>query len=325
MKAMVVRDYGGPEVLRLEDLPSPDVPADHVKVRVRACGVNFADTLLIRGQYQVKPDFPFSPGLEVAGEIIEAGAGVSWLKAGQRVLAITGYGGYAQEVVVPGRAATPIPDTMDDKSAAAFAVAYGTSHLALDHKAGLKAGEVLLVHGASGGVGLTAVEIGKHMGATVIATASTMDKLNVAKCKGADHLILSSAEDMREQIKALTKGKGADVIYDPVGGDLAKTSLRAINFEGRYVVIGFASGTIPQFPANIVLVKNIDVMGLFWGAYATKRPEIMSQSLQTLLGWYENGALRPHISHTYALADAADAMTLMLERKSTGKIVIEVG
>ncbi len=324
MRAMVVREFGGLDALNLEDIASPALGTGQVRVRVHACGVNFADTLIIKGEYQVKPEFPFAPGLECAGEIIEVGDGVTGFALGQRVLAMTGYGGFSEEAVVTETACVPLPDEMSDVDAAAFPVAYGTSHVGLTYKAGLKANEVLLVHGASGGVGLTAVEIGKHLGATVIATASSAEKLEVARSKGADHLIDYSTEEIRERVKELTGGKGADVIYDPVGGKAFEASLRCINFEGRIVVIGFASGTIPQIPANIILIKNLDVLGLYWGSYMAKKPQVIVDSFTELMGWYVEGAIRPHVSAIYPLADAKQALTDMLTRKSTGKIVIEI-
>ena len=324
MRAMVVREFGGLDALNLEDIASPALGTGQVRVRVHACGVNFADTLIIKGEYQVKPEFPFAPGLECAGEIIEVGDGVTGFALGQRVLAMTGYGGFSEEAVVAETACVPLPDEMSDVDAAAFPVAYGTSHVGLTYKAGLKANEVLLVHGASGGVGLTAVEIGKHLGATVIATASSAEKLEVARSKGADHLIDYSTEETRERVKELTGGKGADVIYDPVGGKAFEASLRCINFEGRIVVIGFASGTIPQIPANIILIKNLDVLGLYWGSYMAKKPQVIVDSFTELMGWYVEGAIRPHVSAIYPLADAKQALTDMLTRKSTGKIVIEI-
>lgn len=322
MRAMVVREFGGLDALKLEEIAAPLIKPGHVRIRVGACGVNFADTLIIKGEYQVKPPFPFGPGLESAGEIIEVGEDAGAMKPGQRVIAMNGYGGFAEEIVVPVTSCMPVPDSMSDAEAAAFPVAYGTSHVGLRHKANLKAGEVLLVHGASGGVGLTAVEIGKHLGATVIATASSAEKLEVARSKGADHLIDYSSEDIREKVKEFTGGKGADVIYDPVGGAAFDASLRCINFEGKIVVIGFASGTIPQIPANIVLIKNIDILGLYWGSYMQKKPRVVMESFKELMEWYVAGAIRPHISATYPLADAKQALSDMLERKSTGKIVV---
>lgn len=324
MKALLCKAWGKPEDLVLDDIPEPPIGPGQIRLGVHACGLNFPDTLMIRGQYQVKPPFPFSPGLEAAGEILEVGAGVKHLKPGDRVAALCGYGGFAEQVVVPATVALPIPDTMPYETAAAFSVVYGTSHVALEHRAKLQPGETLLVHGAAGGVGLTAVEIGKLMGATVIATASTASKLAVAQQYGADHLINYQEESFRDRVKAITNGKGANVIYDPVGGDVFDESVRCISWEGRILVIGFASGRIPQLPINLTLVKNMSVVGVFWGAYAQNNPAILINSLQTLLGWYTQGKIKPLISQTYPLAATATAMNDMLQRKSTGKLVIKV-
>ena len=319
MKAMVCRTLGTPDLLSLEDLPSPEIQPGEVKLAVHACGVNFADTLLIQGKYQLRPEPPFSPGMEAAGEVLACGADVSHVKPGDRVMAILSYGGYAEETVAPAAAVIPLPPTMDFVTAAGFAVAYGTSHLALTHRAHLQPGENLLVHGAGGGVGLTAVEIGKHLGATVIATAGSADKLQVAAEHGADHLIDYSKEDIRERVLALG---GADVVYDPVGGDAFDASLRCINWEGRILAVGFASGRVPQPPANILLVKNCSVIGIYWGAYLWRNPQVMSHSLSELLAWYTEGALKPHVSGTYPLSEAREALKALLERRTTGKVVI---
>jgi NADPH2:quinone reductase len=322
MKAVLCKEFGGPDKLVVEDIPSPTPGDGEVLLRVHACGVNFGDTLIIQGSYQVKPDLPFSPGMECAGEVAAVGAGVENYKVGDRVLAMTGHGGFAQEVLVNARLLLPMPDAMTFEHAAAFPVAYGTSHVGLDYRAGLREGETLLVLGAAGGVGLTAVEIGKAMGATVIAAASSADKLAVCKQYGADHLIDYSTEDIRDRVKEITGGKGADVIYDPVGGDAFDAAMRSIAWEGRLVVIGFASGRIPEAKANIVLVKNISVVGFFWGSYNMKKPAVVMQSMQTLMAWYSEGKIKPHVSHTLPMEQAGDALQMMIDRKSTGKVVL---
>ena len=253
------------------------------------------------------------------------GEGVTGFKAGDRVIAITPHGGYAEQVVANINRCVPMPAAMPWEHGAAFPVVFGTSHVALWHRARLRAGETLVVHGASGGVGLTAVAIGKQLGATVIATASSAEKLEVARQHGADHLIDTSHEDVRERIKELTGGRGADVVYDPVGGDLFTASLRSIAFEGRILVIGFAGGTVPQIPANHLLVKNVDVIGLNWPAYAELNPQVMTESFRILIGWYLQGAIQPHISATYPLEQAVEALRSVVARKSTGKVVITVG
>ena len=325
MKAMVCRELTGIDGLTLEEVPAPVLAAGQVRIRVRACGVNFADSLITRGQYQVKPPPPFSPGFEVAGEVLETGEGVEGFAVDDRVLAITPHGGYAEQVVANANRCVPMPAAMPWEHGAAFPVVFGTSHVALWHRARLRAGETLVVHGASGGVGLTAVAIGKQLGATVIATASSPEKLEVARQYGADHLIDSSHEDVRARIKELTSGRGADVVYDPVGGDLFAASLRSIAFEGRILVIGFAGGTVPQIPANHLLVKNVDVIGLNWPAYAELNPQVMTESFRILIGWYLQGAMQPHISATYPLEQAVEALRSVVARKSTGKVVITVG
>ncbi len=322
MKAIVCRELTGFAGLRLEEVPEPRPGPGQIRIRVQACGVNFADSLITRGQYQVQPQPPFSPGFEVAGEVLEAGEGVTSFKVGDRVIAITPHGGYAEQVVVNANRCVAMPAAMPWEHGAAFPVVFGTSHVALWHRARLRAGETLVVHGASGGVGLTAVAIGKQLGATVIATASSADKLKVARQHGADHLIDSSHEDVRERIRELTGGRGADVVYDPVGGDLFAASLRSIAFEGRILVIGFAGGTVPQIPANHLLVKNVDVIGLNWPAYAELNPRVMTESFRTLLQWYLEGAVRPYVSAVYRLERAVDAIEQVVARKSTGKVVI---
>ena len=319
MKAIVCKNWGTPEGLSLETLESPRPGPGQVSIAIHACGVNFADTLLIQGQYQVKPEPPFSPGMEASGEVLECGMGVTGLQSGDRVMVVLSYGGYAEAVVAPAVAVIPLPLTMDFVTAAGFPVAYGTSHLALTHRAHLQAGENLLVHGVGGGVGLTAVEIGKVLGATVIATASNPEKLKIAAEHGADYLIDSSREDIRERVKALG---GADVVYDPVGGDAFEASLRCINWEGRILAIGFASGKVPHPPANHLLVKNCSVIGLYWGAYLQRNPELMHQSLSELLDWYVQGKLKPHVSQTFPLERAKEALVALLARRTTGKVVI---
>lgn len=325
MKAIVCHELSGLAALRLEDVPEPCPRSGQVRVRVRACGINFADSLIARGQYQTQPEPPFSPGFEVAGDILDVGEGVTDFRAGDRVIAITPHGGYAEQVVANVDRCVPMPATMPYEQGAAFPVVFGTSHIALWHRARLRAGETLVVHGASGGVGLTAVAIGKQLGATVIATASSPEKLAVAREHGADYLIDTRREDVRSRIKELTGGRGADVIYDPVGGELFAASLRAIAFEGRILVIGFAGGTVPQIPANHLLVKNVDVIGLNWPAYAERHPQVMTASFRTLMDWYLTGAIRPYISAIYPLERAVDALEQVVARKSTGKVVIAVG
>jgi NADPH2:quinone reductase len=324
MKAIRCREWGTPDVLRLEEAESRSLQQHQVRIRVRAAGVNFADSLMVGGTYQVKPPFPFTPGLEAAGEIIETGSTVDGLPTGRRVLAVLrNGGGYAEEIVLDAAAVVPIPDAMDFVTAAAFPVAYGTSHFALTHRGHLQPDETLLVLGAAGGVGLTAVEIGKAMGARVIAAAGGPEKLAVAAARGADQLIDYRQESIRDRVRALTGGKGADVVYDPVGGDAFDQALRAVNWEARMLVIGFAAGRIQAVPANLILVKNISVIGVVWGAQSERDPALISRNLAELLRWWEGGRLKPLVAKVFPLAEAGTALTALLSRRYAGKIVLQ--
>lgn len=290
-----------------------------MRLRIEACGLNFADLLMIKGNYQDTPPLPFTLGMEAAGIVDLVGASVTSLRAGDRVAVFAGSGGLAEFGCFQADRCIALPDAMPFTDAAAFQVAYGTSHLALHLRARLQPGETLLVLGAAGGVGLTAVEIGKLMGARVIAVARGQDKLAVAAKAGADHLIDSETQDIRDSVKALG---GADVVYDPVGGDQFKAAMRACNPEARMLVIGFASGEVPQIPANILMVKNITVTGFYWGGYMGFRPAALTESLAQLSQWYDQGKLRPHVSHILSLANAAEGMDLLRRRISTGKVII---
>jgi NADPH:quinone reductase len=324
MKAVLCREWGGPDSLRFEEVAAQPLKSNEARIRVRACGINFADTLMIAGKYQIKPEFPFTPGLEAAGEVVEIGAEVNHLAIGTRVLAVTRFGGaYAEEIAVNADAVVPIPHAMDFVTAAAFPVAYGTSHFALTHRGHLKPGETLLVLGAAGGVGLTAVEIGKQLGARVIAAAGSPEKLAVAREHGADELIDYQRESIRDRVRDLTGGLGADVVYDPVGGDAFDQALRAVNWEARMLVIGFAAGRIQTVPANLILVKNISVIGVVWGAQAARDPVLVSRNLAELLRWWEAGRLKPLVARTFPLAEAGAAMTALLSRRYPGRIVLE--
>lgn len=304
---------------QLKDVASPKPAEGEVLIDIAACGLNFADLLMATGTYQDTPPPPFTLGMEVSGTVTALGPGVTSPAIGTRVAVFGGQGGMAEQGVFPAALCRPIPDSMDDATAAGFMVAYGTSHLALARRAQLRAGETLLVLGAAGGVGLTAVEIGKAMGATVIAVARGAEKLAVAKAAGADHLIDSTTDDIKAAVKALG---GADVVYDPVGGDAFKAALGSCNREARVVVIGFASGDVPQIPANIILVKNITVIGFYWGGYLKFNPTALTDSLAELMQWHAEGRLAPHVSHKVPLKDAADALELMRSRRSTGKVVV---
>ena len=322
MRAFQVHDFTAAPALA--EVPDPVPGPGEVALRIHACGINFADMLMARGTYQDTPPPPFTLGMEVCGTVTALGDGVAAPAVGTRVIVFGGQGGMADSGVFPAHLCRPVPDSMPDSVAAGFQVAYGTSHLALTRRARLQAGETLLVLGAAGGVGLTAVEIGKAMGSTVIAVARGADKLAVARAAGADHLIDSGDGDLKAQLKALAaeRGTGVDVVYDPVGGDAFKAALSACNREARVVVIGFASGDVPQIPANILLVKNIDVIGFYWGGYLAFDPDALTDSLAALMDWYAQGRLSPHISDILPLDRAAEGLDLIASRRSTGKVVI---
>ncbi len=303
---------------RLCDIDIPQPLEGQVRVAIKACGLNFADLLMQKGTYQDTPPAPFTQGMEIAGVVDAVGPGVSHLKAGDRIAVYSGQGGLAEFGVFDADRAIPLPDSMSFEDAAAIQIAYGTSHIALDHRARLQPGETLLVTGAAGGVGLTAVEIGKLMGATVIAQARGADKLAVAQAAGADHLI-DASEDLRTRVKQLG---GADVVYDAIGGDVFKAAFRATNPEGRLLPIGFAGGEVPQIPANHLLIKNLTVIGFYIGGYLTFRPQIVRNSFETLFRWHAEGKIKPHISHLLPLTDAEKGLQLLRDRTATGKVVV---
>lgn len=325
MRAMLCHAWGGPENLTLADVPAPEAGPGEVLVEVAAAGVNFADSLMVAGQYQEKPPFPFAPGMEAAGIVLAAGAGVSRVKPGDRVLALPDWGAYAEKVVARENNVFRLPDAMGFEAAAGFAITYGTAHGGLRWHANLRAGETLLVHGAAGGVGLAAVETGKAIGARVIATAGGPEKLAIAEAHGADELIDYRVEDIRERVKAMTDGQGADVVFDPVGGDVFDASMRCIAWGGRILVIGFAAGRVPQIPANILLVKNVAAMGVHWSTYRKRAPERLAEEFAELFQWYETGKLKPHVSHRFDLSEAQTAIEMLTSRKSTGKVVLTTG
>ncbi len=324
MKAMLCKAFGPAETLVLEEVASPEAKKTEVLLEVHAAGVNFPDTLIIEGKYQFKPPFPFSPGGEAAGVVKAVGEKVGHLKVGDRVMALTGWGSFAEEVAVPGYNVMPIPANMDFPIAAAFGMTYGTSMHALKQRANLQPGETLLVLGASGGVGLAAVEIGKAMGARVIAAASSAEKLEVAKAAGADELINYNDSSLKDEVKRLTNGQGADVIYDPVGGDLFDAAIRSIAWNGRLLVVGFASGRIPELPVNLTLLKGAAVVGVFWGAFAQRQPQDNAANFQQLFAWYGEGKLKPLVSQTFPLPKAAEAIDTLGQRKAVGKVVVQV-
>jgi len=322
MKAVLCKQFGPPESLVLEELPSPRPGAGEVVVRMRAASLNFPDVLIIQNKYQMRPPLPFSPGSEFAGEVKEVGEGVKGLKPGDRVMACTGYGAFAEEIKTEANRLVPLPEGMDYNSGAAFLLTYGTSDHALRDRAQLKAGETLLVLGAAGGVGLATIDIGKAMGAKVIACASSADKLEVCREHGADAVINYATEDLREKIKDLTGGKGVDVVYDAVGGPYSEPALRSTTWRGRFVVIGFAAGDIPKIPLNLPLLKGSSIVGVFWGDFVRREPKNFAASLAQLAAWFREGKLKPHVSQTFPLAQAVDALKLMAARKVKGKVVL---
>jgi NADPH2:quinone reductase len=322
MKAVLCKQFGPPESLVVEDVPSPKAGAGEVVVSVKAASLNFPDVLIIQNKYQFKPPLPFSPGSEMSGLVKEVGEGVTNVKPGDRVIAFTTYGAFAEEVKVEAARLMPIPEGMDFNSAAAFMLTYGTSDHALRDRAQLRAGETLLVLGAAGGVGLAAIEIGKAMGAKVIACASSADKLEVCKQHGADAGINYATEDMREKIKEFTGGKGVDVIYDAVGGPYTEPALRSSAWRGRLLVVGFAAGEIPKIPLNLTLLKGCSIVGVFWGDFTRREPKVFAESVAQLGKWFREGKLKPHVSQTFPLEQAVEALKLMAARKVKGKVVL---
>jgi NADPH:quinone reductase len=323
MRALLCRSLGSIDALEVAEIGSPRLGSGQVRIRVHASGVNFPDILMVEGKYQVKPELPFIPGLEVAGVVAECAEGVDRVRPGDRVLAFARKGGgHAQEVVVPDAIVTPIPAGMDFIVAAAFPVAYGTAHFALTHRGRLSAGEVLLVLGASGGVGLAAIEIGKFLGARVIAAASTPEKLAIAREHGADEVIDYASEDLRDRVRELTDGKGVDIVFDPVGGEVFRQSVRCVGWEGRILVIGFASGEIPQVATNIILVKNVSVTGVVFGEHSWRYPQDTRRRLTQLLELFSANRLHPRVMRTYPLSDARDALAEIRDRKVSGKLVL---
>ena len=324
MKAIRCIKYGPPSSLVLEEMTSLKPGVKEVVVSVKACGINFPDTLIIQGLYQLKPELPFTPGSDIAGVIKEVGEGVVHLKKGDEVFGFVAYGALAEEVIVPSNACFPKPKKMDYPVAASFMMAYGTSYHALKDRSKLKEGETLLVLGAAGGVGLAAVELGKLMGARVIAAASTDEKLELCVAYGADETINYSKMDLKATIKELTGGKGADVIYDPVGGEYSETAFRAIAWNGRFLVVGFAAGTIPKMPLNLPLLKGASIVGVFWGGFAIGNPKANMENTKALMQWYKEGKIKPHIHRIYKLEDTPHALEEMMNRKVKGKLVVQI-
>ena len=324
MKAILCKEYGTPDDLVLEECDPPQLKDNQVRIKIKACGVNFPDVLMIAGKYQVQPPMPFSPGAEISGDVVEVGAKVTHLQPGQRVLALCGYGGMAEEACIDARAVIPIPDDMDYATAAGFILTYGTSYHALKQRAGIQPGESLLVLGAAGGVGLAAVELGAKMGACVIAAASTPEKLALAMEYGASEGINYLDTGLKDAVKKITGGKGADVIFDPVGGPLFDDCLRSVAWNGRILVIGFASGDIPSIPANLPLLKGSSIVGVFWGSFAEREPKEHLTNTKELLQMYSEGMIKPHISDQFDLEAAADAIQTLADRRALGKVIVNI-
>ncbi|NNE28343.1 MAG: NADPH:quinone oxidoreductase family protein [Saprospiraceae bacterium] len=324
MKAILCREFGPPSNLIYEEVPRPVPGPGQVLVKVAACSINFPDTLILRGRYQFKPEFPFSPGSNIAGQIIEVGDKVNHLKPGDEIIAIMIAGGLAEYAVVDVHMCVPKPASMDMETGAAFLYTYSTSFYALQSRAQLKAGETVLILGASGGVGMSSIEIAKALGATVIAAASSDKKLGLCSNAGADHLINYEKEDLKERAKALTEGRGVDVVLDPVGGKYAQLALRAISWEGRYLVVGFAAGEIPKIPLNLVLLKSCQLVGVFLGAFSMHFPKERNILMKELLDLYEQGKFKPYIHKTFSLEEAPQALQMMENREAAGKLVIKV-
>ena len=322
MKAVLCKSFGPPETLVIEEVSSPVPGPGQIVISVKAASVNFPDTLIIQNKYQYKPTLPFSPGSECAGIVKTVGDGVTRVREGDRVMAVTTYGSFAEEVCTDASRALEIPAGMDFPTAAAFTLTYGTSAHALLDRGELKAGETLLVLGASGGVGLAAIEIGKALGAKVIACASTADKLAVCRAHGADETINYAQEDLRERLKTLTRGTGVDVVYDPVGGPHSEVALRSTAWRGRFLVVGFAAGEIPKIPLNLTLLKGCSIVGVFWGEFMKREPQRFAEILTQLDAWFQSGKLKPYVSETLPLERAAEALTLMSTRKVKGKLVL---
>jgi len=330
MKALLSKAVGGPESLVLEDVPSPEAKPGFVVVSVKAVGVNFPDVLMIEDKYQFKPARPFAPGGEFAGVVKSVGEGVTHVKPGDRVLGNSGWGGMAEELLLESARLVKIPDAMPFDDAAAFIMTYGTSYHALKDRADMKPGQTLLVLGAAGGVGLAAVELGKHMGARVVAAASSQEKVDLCLAHGADVGVVyprgpfdrDGQKALAEQFKAACGPNGADVIYDPIGDAYAEPALRAIAWEGKYLVVGFAAGEIPKIPLNLALLKGCDIVGVFWGAWQAKNPERHLKSIAELLAMYAAGKIKPHISGRFPLSQGADAIKHLASRQAMGKVVV---
>ncbi|MEC6996811.1 MAG: NADPH:quinone oxidoreductase family protein [Pseudomonadota bacterium] len=324
MKAIICNEWCKPEDLKIEDVENPTLDENSVRIEVFAAGVNFPDVLIIQGKYQYKPNFPFSPGSEVAGIVIETGENVRDVKVGDRVMSVTGHGAFAEQICIESSKVTILPESMDYVTAAGVSLTYGTSAYALFQRALIKKNDFVLIHGATGGVGLAAIEISKAVGAKVIATASTGEKLRVAKEYGADYCINYTNCEFKEKVKEITNKKGADIIYDPVGGEVFEKSLRCIAWDGRLLVIGFASGKIANAPTNLPLLKNCSIVGVFWGAWRERNPLGHNQNMEIILKWWKEKKINPLVSKTFSLEDTKDALYALMNREIIGKAVIKI-
>ena len=324
MKALICNEWCKPEDLKVSEIKNPTLDDNSVRVEIYASGVNFPDVLIVQGKYQYKPPFPFSPGSEVAGIISEIGKNVKSLKVGDRIMAVTGHGAFAEEICVPEDKITLVPESMDFITAASMSLTYGTSSYALFQRANIKENDVVLIHGATGGVGITAIEISKAVGAKVIATASTDEKLKIAKEYGADFCINYSQNEFKDKVKEYTDGKGANIIYDPVGGDVFNQSLRCIAWNGIILVIGFASGTIASAPTNLPLLKNCSIVGVFWGAWREREPNGHNVNMEKILKWWKENKVKPKVSKVFNLEDTKYALQALINREVIGKAVIKV-
>ncbi len=322
MKAVLCSRYCGPDDLELADIPDPVAAPGEAVIAIKAAALNFFDLLMIQGKYQIKPPFPFSPAAEVAGVVESVGAGVSNLKPGDRVIASCGHNGAREKIALPAEAIIKIPDALDFDRAAGIIITYGTALHALEDRASPKPGETLAVLGAAGGTGLAACELGKLLGLKVIACASSEEKLAFAREHGADIGLNYAKDDLKEGLKQLTGGKGVDIVFDPVGGDFTEAALRAIAWEGRFLVIGFAAGDIPKMPLNLALLKGCDIRGVFWGAWTRINPAKNRANLEKLVQWAAEGKISSHVDRTFPLAQTADALKVLAGRKAMGKVIL---
>jgi NADPH:quinone reductase len=324
MRAVVLRSYGPPPQLGVEDLASPSMKPGHVRLRVHAVGFGFPDALQVAGKYQVKPEVPFTPGSEVAGVVTEVASDVTTFHVGARVLAMTGQGGLAEECIAAAASLIPLPSNMSMAAAAGFLVNYGTTYHALVQRAKLKPGETLLVLGAAGGVGRTAIEVGKLLGARVLAGASTDEKLQLAKQRGADAVFNYTKDTIKAKVMEFTGDRGIDVVYDPVGADFAEQAVRSLAWDGRYLVIGFAGGKIPAIPLNLPLLKGCSIVGVFWGAHTRREPEVHAQNLKDLFRLFAEGKIHPYLTEVKGLDHFTEALDVLNGRRAIGKVVIRV-